>query len=121
MNKRREIFQYYKDQLSDISAITFTIEREGSFSNRWLSTILISEDIQINREDIRLFLLKDNIEARPLWKPMHLQPIFKDCIIYGGENSEYLFKNGLCLPSGSNMTFGDLDRVINQIRLCFER
>ena len=120
VNKRREIFQYYKDHLSDLSEISFTIESKGSFSNRWLSTILISEESQIDREDIRLSLLKENIESRPLWKPMHLQPIFKDCIMYGGKNSEYLFKNGLCLPSGSNMTFSDVDRVINQIRLRFE-
>ena len=93
---------------------------DGFYSNRWLTTILISEDSRVNREDLRLYLAKDNIEARPLWKPMHQQPIFENCLSFGGENSEYLFKYGLCLPSGSNMTDDDLNRIVTKIKEAFE-
>jgi dTDP-4-amino-4,6-dideoxygalactose transaminase len=65
-------------------------------------------------------LEKENIECRPLWKPMHLQPVFNDCPFYGDGTAEALFENGLCLPSGSNLTPDDLDRVVAGIRQCFE-
>jgi dTDP-4-amino-4,6-dideoxygalactose transaminase len=68
------------------------------------------------REDLRLSLEKDNIESRPLWKPMHLQPVFKDCNYYGSTVSEDLFRDGLCLPSGSNLTINDLDRIASNIK-----
>jgi len=120
VNKRREIFEFYKKELSEIKEISFVEEMEGFYSNRWLSTILISEDSKVNREDLRLYLEKDNIEARPLWKPMHQQPIFKNCLSFGGENSEYLFQYGLCLPSGSNMSDEDLNRIVTKIKDAFE-
>ena len=120
VNKRREIFEFYKKELSEIKEIFFLEEMEGFYSNRWLSTILISEDSKVNREDLRLYLEKDNIEARPLWKPMHQQPIFKNCLSFGGKNSEYLFQYGLCLPSGSNMSDEDLYRIITKIKEAFE-
>ena len=120
VNKRREIFEFYKKELSEIKEISFVEEMEGFYSNRWLSTILISEDSKVNREDLRLYLEKDNIEARPLWKPMHQQPIFKNCLSFGGKNSEYLFKYGLCLPSGSNMSDEDLNRIVTKIKEAFE-
>ena len=120
VNKRREIFEFYKKELSEIKEISFVEEMEGFYSNRWLSTILISEDSKVNREDLRLYLEKDNIEARPLWKPMHQQPIFKNCLSFGGKNSEYLFQYGLCLPSGSNMSDEDLYRIITKIKEAFE-
>jgi len=93
--------------------IEFQPEPESYFSNRWLTTILIdpSKNSGINRETIRLALEKDNIESRPLWKPMHLQPVFKDCPFYGDGVSSQLFDNGLCLPSGSNLTDADFERI----------
>jgi len=120
VKKRREIFNFYKTQLSEIKEISFLDEIEGFYSNRWLTTILISEDSKITKEELRLFLEKDKIESRPLWKPMHMQPIFKDYPCYGGRNSEYLFKYGLCLPSGSNMSDEDLIRIVNKIKQAFE-
>ena len=121
VQKRREIFEFYKKELSDINEISFVDEMEGFYSNRWLTTILISEDSKVSREDIRLFLEKDNIESRPLWKPMHLQPIFSSCKYFGSTNAEYLFKYGLCLPSGTNMTETDLGRIITNIKKSFEK
>ncbi len=120
VNRRREIFDYYKRELSQIKEISFVEEIDGFHSNRWLSTILISKDSKVNREDVRLHLEKDNIEARPLWKPMHQQPIFKHCLSFGGDNSEYLFQYGLCLPSGSNMSDQDLNRIVKKIKEAFE-
>jgi len=120
VNKRRSIFEFYKNELSEIKEISFVEEMEGFYSNRWLSTILISEDSKVNREDLRLYLEKDNIEVRPLWKPMHQQPIFKNCLSFGGKNSEYLFQYGLCLPSGSNMSDEDLNRIVTKIKVAFE-
>lgn len=114
--QRRRNFDYYREQLGAIQGISFLEEPEGMFSNRWLSTILIDPNIAgITREDVRLHLEKDNIESRPLWKPMHLQPIFKDTPYYGDGLSERLFESGLCLPSGSNLTTLDLERVVSKI------
>ena len=90
------------------------------YSNRWLTTILISNKSEINREDIRLELLKNNIESRPLWKPMHLQPVFNSYDSYNNGISEDLFDRGLCLPSGSNMNENDLQRVVNVIKGLYE-
>ena len=120
VKKRREIFNFYKTQLSEVKEIFFLDEIEGFYSNRWLTTILISEDSKITKEELRLFLEKDKIESRPLWKPMHMQPIFKDYPSYGGRNSEYLFKYGLCLPSGSNLSEEDLTRIVDKIKQSFE-
>jgi dTDP-4-amino-4,6-dideoxygalactose transaminase len=74
-----------------------------------------------DRETIRLALEAENIESRPIWKPMHLQPIFKDCRIRGGRVGEDLFARGLCLPSGTQMTEEDLERVVSVIRTCHKR
>ena len=82
------------------------------FSNHWLSCILIDEKkAGFSNEEVRLGLEKENIESRPLWKPMHLQPVFKDCPYYGENVAETLFKSGLCLPSGSNLTDEDRERI----------
>ena len=121
VNKRRDIFNFYKTSLSTMKEISFLEEIEGCYSNRWLTTILISEDSRISNNKLRLFLESDNIESRPLWKPMHMQPIFKQYPYYGGTNSEYLFKYGLCLPSGSNLSSEDLSRIINKIKQAFEK
>ena len=88
-------------------------------SNCWLTVILISpKEFGADPEQVRLALEAENIEARPVWKPMHLQPVFKDYRVHGGKVSEDLFERGLCLPSGTQMTKGDLNRVINVIRSC---
>ena len=96
-------------------------EPQGSFSNRWLTTITIDAKTSggISRESVRLALEKDNIESRPLWKPMHLQPIFAQCAFYGDGVSEKLFDEGLCLPSGSNLLKADLERVAAIIKSLF--
>ena len=121
VQKRRYIHDYYKQHLSNLKEINFLEELPGFYSNRWLTTIIISEKSVIKREDIRLNLLKENIESRPLWKPMHLQPVFRKYQVYDNKVSEDLFNRGLCLPSGSNMEIEDLERVINNIKSLYEK
>ena len=120
VEKRRYIYNYYRKNLSSIPFISFVDNIDGYYSNRWLTTILISNKSVINREDIRLELLKNNIESRPLWKPMHIQPIFNTCDAYINGVSEDLFKRGLCLPSGSSMDENDLLRVVRIIKNLYE-
>jgi len=111
---RRENYAFYADQLSDISDITFLKEPKDVFSNRWLSCILT--DSYERREEIRKKLETYNIESRPLWKPMHLQPVFKDCPTFNNGVSEDLFDRGLCLPSGSNLKQEELEKVVGIIK-----
>jgi len=117
VRQRRANFEFYHAALAHLPGLTFHPEIDGSFSNRWLTTILIdpSKTGGITREDIRLALEKDNIESRPLWKPMHLQPIFQQFPSYGGAISEQLFEQGLCLPSGSGLKEEELKRVVSLI------
>jgi len=117
IQQRRNNYKRYVDALCNMPGISFLLEPEGFFSNRWLTTILVdpTETGGITREDIRLTLEKENIESRPLWKPMHIQPVFKDAPFYGDGTSERLFDHGLCLPSGSNMTEEEQSRVIQNI------
>lgn len=110
---RRHNFNFYKRNLAHYENITFLNEPEGCYSNRWLTCVLTSS--YNKREQIRLALLEDDIESRPLWKPMHLQPVFKACLHYTNGISEDLFNRGLCLPSGSSLNQDDLDRILNQI------
>ncbi len=117
VKRKREIFNFYNDALADVEGISFQPEPKGSFSNRWLTTILTSSFEQ--RETIRLALEKENIESRPLWKPMHLQPVFKNTAYYGGNVAENLFNRGLCLPSGTAMMEDDLKRVVKVVRKVF--
>src|SRR6185437_17111064 len=111
IEQRRANFTFYHKELSYFPGIKFVQEPEGFYSNRWLTTILIDPEKSggITREDIRIVLEKENIESRPLWKPMHLQPVFKDFPYYGDHTSEDLFNLGLCLPSGSNLTNENLE------------
>lgn len=115
---RRNNFEYYRQHLSNIEGISFQEEQPGMFSNRWLTSILIdpAKTNGITREDIRLALQEQNIETRPLWKPMHLQPVFADAPYYGSGVSDQLFDIGLCLPSGSNLTTEELERVVSEIK-----
>ena len=110
---RRKNHDFYKENLDKYNSISFLEEPEGFFSNRWITCI--KTDSYKLREQIRLKLLEDDIESRPLWKPMHLQPVFKDCLHFTDGTSEELFEKGLCLPSGSNLSQDDLNRIITQI------
>lgn len=110
---RRANYKYYQSKLKERSEISFQDEPTDFFSNRWLSCILTSSFEK--REEIRLRLLNENIESRPLWKPMHLQPVFSNCPKYLNGTSEHLFEIGLCLPSGSDLTESDLKRIVENI------
>ena len=113
VQSRRQNFEFYKTNLSQFNTIEFLQEPQGFFSNRWITCI--KTDSFETREQIRHTLLKDDIESRPLWKPMHMQPIFKDCLHFSNGTSEDLFDKGLCLPSGSNLSQDDLDRILKNI------
>lgn len=117
VNQRRTVYKLYETELSEIEAIEFLNEPDGYFSNRWLSCILLPD--YNTREALRMHLNKDNIESRPLWKPMHQQPVFKDSPSYLNGISDDLFNRGLCLPSGSNLTEAELERVILNIKTYF--
>ena len=111
---RRKMNQFYFNYFKNIEGVTvFTEPNSDYFSNHWLSAIVIDPE-KINgktREDLRIALDQENIESRPLWKPMHLQPIFEKYPYYGLNVSETLFEFGLCLPSGSNSTENEIDRI----------
>ena len=134
---KRRIFAYYQEKLDGIPGIEFMIEAPYGRSNRWLTVILITpKEFGADRETVRIALESKNIEARPVWKPMHMQPVFNPQItqitqiggkekryktrVIGGEVAEDLFNRGLCLPSGTAMTEEDLDRVISVILSCRE-
>ena len=121
VNARRKMHDFYVDVFKDIEGVTvFSEPTEDYYSNHWLSAIIIDEKIAgKNREDLRLAFLEDNIESRPLWKPMHLQPVFADAPYYGTDISEKLFDTGLCLPSGSNLSDADRERIEKIIRKFF--
>lgn len=108
---RRNNHEFFKSKLSDFDDISFLEEPLNCQSNRWLTCIITTSFEK--REHIRLALEKNNIESRPLWKPMHLQPLFKDCLSFANGVSENLFEKGLCLPSGSNLSQADLERVVD--------
>jgi len=137
--RRRAIFDYYRAALGDVPGIEFMPEAEYGRCNRWLTVIVIDpKAFGSDRETVRLALEKQNIESRPVWKPMHLQPVFErpcpegsgtkrareprkrqyETRVIGGSVSEDLFARGLCLPSGTALTNRDLDRVIEVVRGC---
>ncbi|MCE3024101.1 aminotransferase class I/II-fold pyridoxal phosphate-dependent enzyme [Riemerella anatipestifer] len=113
ITQRRANHQFYIDLFKNIEGVeVFTEPSEDYFSNHWLSAVVIdAQKAGFSREDLRLKFLEDNIESRPLWKPMHLQPVFAEAPYYGGRVAEQLFENGLCLPSGSNLTDADRQRI----------
>lgn len=121
VEKRRAMHRFYQSILADVDGIEFLTEPDNDyFSNHWLTALTIDKAILgFDREAVRLHLLNGNIESRPLWKPMHMQPVFKDYPYYGDRLSERLFENGLCLPSGSNLTELELDRIENSLRRLF--
>ncbi len=117
IEQRRKNFEFYRSSLGDLPGISFMPEIDEGGSTRWLSCILVApEAFGHTAEDIRLALEERNIESRPVFKPMHLQPIFKECRVVGGKVSEALFEQGLCLPSGSCMSDADRARVVDGIR-----
>jgi dTDP-4-amino-4,6-dideoxygalactose transaminase len=121
--RRRENHNYYKAIFNDIEGVElFEVLNEDSFSNYWLNTILIEPDIKKNknRESLRIAFESQNIESRPLWKPMHLQPVFEKYPYYGNKVAEDLFDKGLCLPSGSNLTIKDKNRIKEVITTFFK-
>jgi dTDP-4-amino-4,6-dideoxygalactose transaminase len=114
VNFRRANHQFYKELFSKINEVEILTEPTSDFySNHWLSAILLQSYEQ--REALRLAFESENIETRPLWKPMHLQPVFQNALYYGEKVSESLFEKGLCLPSGSNLTDSDRARISNVI------
>ena len=116
VDRRRNIFERYKGELSH-PGIEFMPEPDGLRSTRWLTALTIDPKVMgVTREDIRLMLLENQIEARPLWKPMHMQPLYKDAAYHGSGVDEKLFSNGLCLPSGSDMSADEQDEVIGLIK-----
>ncbi len=119
--QRRANYAFYKKSLGDLPGILFVEDREGAFSNRWLTCILVDpfKSGGVSRDIIRVALEAENIESRPLWKPMHMQPVFANAPFFGDGTSEHLFERGLCLPSGSNLEQKDLDRVVLIIRKLF--
>lgn len=121
VKSRRAMHDFYVDIFKDIEGITVLSEpSKDYFSNHWLSAILVdSKVVGKTREDLRKRLLEDNIESRPLWKPMHLQPIFDSSPFYGTTVAENLFNDGLCLPSGSNLTESDRKRIRTNVLVYF--
>ncbi|OUS12191.1 pyridoxal phosphate-dependent aminotransferase [Nonlabens dokdonensis] len=121
---RQDMNKFYQDLFQDIDGVTVQKEQSDDIvSNHWLSAIIVdpSKTGGISREDLRLALEADNIESRPLWKPMHLQPLCEDFPYYGNKVCETLFEKGLCLPSGSNLTDNDRSRIKNSILKVFRK
>jgi dTDP-4-amino-4,6-dideoxygalactose transaminase len=117
VKQKRKINNFYKNIFKDIDGIEFQPELPNSKSNKWLTTITINKNkTGFDREKLREEFTKNNIESRPLWKPMHLQPVFRSAPKYVNGVSEKLFKNGLCLPSGTNLSEEDLERIEYVIR-----
>lgn len=119
VSNRRAIFERYKEHLGKLPGILFMPEPEGCFSTRWLTLLKIdSSKFGATREDVRLALEAENIEARPAWKPMHMQPVFKNNKFFGTDVAEGFFNDGLCLPSGTALTESQQQRVIEVIKNC---
>jgi dTDP-4-amino-4,6-dideoxygalactose transaminase len=122
VNLRRKMHDFYVEIFSSIEGVeVFSVPNEDYYANYWLSAITIDETKTkgISAETLRLALESENIESRPLWKPMHLQPIFSTYPYYGSKVAENLFENGLCLPSGSNLEAVDRQRIENVIKQLF--
>ncbi|BAZ06885.1 DegT/DnrJ/EryC1/StrS family aminotransferase [Calothrix sp. NIES-3974] len=113
---RRHNYEFYTQGLADLPGVEFMPEADYGMSTRWLTCLTINpKEFGCDRETIRLGLAEQQIESRPVWKPLHLQPVFSECECFGGEVAEDLFSRGLCLPSGSNLTDRELSLVIQTI------
>jgi len=109
--QKRRIFRWYKELLGGQPGLSFMPEAHTGRANRWLTVLQLGEEFGATPEAVRQALEAENIESRPVWKPMHLQPVFAGCRMFGGAVSESLFARGLCLPSGTALTFEDAERV----------
>lgn len=119
VDRKREIFDFYEKSLGECAGISFMPEADYGRCNRWLSVVLIDEELfGANPDQIRIALEEHNIESRPVWKPMHMQPVFQKNKVFGGDVGEDLFKRGLCLPSGTAMTGEELERTVEIIKGC---
>lgn len=117
VHQRRRNFEVYVEALGGLPGLSFAAEPDNAYANRWLTTVLIEPSLAgTDRVKVAAALDAENIESRPLWKPMHLQPVFRDAPSYANGVSERLFQTGLCLPSGSNMTDVDRARVLDAFR-----
>ena len=117
ISRRKEINSSYKNALGEMPGIEFMPEASYGEPNHWLTVILITPELfGADCEAIRLALETENIESRPVWKPMHMQPVFKGCRKRGGKVAEEIFEKGLCLPSGSSLRAGDQERIIGIIK-----
>ncbi|MBD2665298.1 DegT/DnrJ/EryC1/StrS aminotransferase [Richelia sinica FACHB-800] len=118
---RRRNFEIYSAALNNLPGIEFMPEADYGIATRWLTCLTINPAaFGADRETVRLALMEQQIESRPVWKPLHLQPIFAECECFGGAVAENLFASGLCLPSGSNLSTEELERVINSIQSVHE-
>lgn len=117
---RRRIFEFYRNALGDLPGVEFMPELPGTRSNRWLTCVTIDPELAgTDRHEVLRALEAANIESRPLWKPLHCQPVFRDAPAYGGAVAERLFSLGLCLPSGSALTESELHRIVAVVRGAF--
>lgn len=113
---RRANFEFYRSTLGELPGVQFQPEAPWGLHTRWLTCLLLGPESGVSPEQVRVALEAENIEARHLWKPMHLQPLYKDCPMYGGTVSTDLFARGLCLPSGSNLDAADRARVVETVK-----
>ena len=119
---RRRNFAFYQEALGELPGLVFQPEAAWGTHNRWLTTLTVDPaEFGADREAVRVALEAENVEARPVWKPMHMQPVFSQFERVGGAVAEALFRDGLCLPSGSNLTESDLERVASLVRRVHER
>lgn len=117
VSAKRSIFDYYHRNLKDLPGITFMPEATYGKSNRWLTVIIIEENkFGFSRDKIITELEKNNIESRPAWKPLHLQPVFQGAEVAGGEVSEKIFSNGICLPSGTQIKKQEINKIVEIIK-----
>lgn len=117
IEQKRHIFAYYQEHLGDLEGLSFMPLHENERANCWLSVIQLAPDCKVRPLDVMVALKKEDIETRPVWKPMHMQPVFADCdYIDNGKVGENLFENGVCLPSDTKMTDEDLKRICTIIR-----
>jgi pyridoxal phosphate-dependent aminotransferase EpsN len=120
VSRRRGHFKAYAEAFKDLPGVVMQPEAAWGESTRWLTCLTIDPKIAgVTREQVRLALEAENIEARPVWKPMHLQPVFAGAEMHGGKVSERLFEHGLCLPSGAGLSAEERDRVIKAVKACF--
>jgi dTDP-4-amino-4,6-dideoxygalactose transaminase len=117
VRRRREVNAFYRRALGDLPGIEFMPEAPYGTSNGWLTCVTVDpERFGATNEGVRLRLQGEDIESRPVWKPMHLQPVFAGCRVRGGDVAASLFERGLCLPSGSSLTDADLERIVSLVR-----